>query len=324
MIQRELTNKNILVTGGAGFIGSHLVDRLISENVNKILIVDNFFLGKLSNLSDAINNGNVVIYNEDAGDHPAMESIVIKEQIDVVFNLATKALPYSFFNPDGAYMTNVNIASTLLRLLKQETYETLIHSSSSEAYGTAEVVPMDETHPMKPTTPYAAGKAAADLMIISYYNTFDLDVSILRPFNNYGPRQNEGRFAAIIPLTAKRILDGEQPVIEGDGQQTRDFLFVADTVDAFIRIYNKNVKGKVINVASGVETKIESIVHLIMKCMNYDGDVLRKPARPADVRRHCGDIKLAKSLIGFEPQTSLEQGIQKTLDWYIKKWKETA
>ena len=323
-MQKELTNKNILVTGGAGFIGSHLVDRLTSENVNKIIVVDNFFLGKLSNLSDAINKGNVVIYNEDAGDHPAMESIVIKEKIDVVFNLATKALPYSFFNPDGAYMTNVNIASTLLRLLRQGTYETLIHSSSSEVYGTAEFVPMDETHPLKPTTPYAAGKAAADLMIISYYNTFDLDVSILCPFNNYGPRQNEGRFAAIIPLTAKRILNGEQPVIEGDGQQTRDFLFVADTVDAFIRIYNKNVKGKVINVASGVETKIESIVHLIMKCMKYDGDVLWKPARPADVRRHCGDIKLAKSLIGFEPQTSLEQGIQKTLDWYLKKWTEAA
>ena len=323
-MHRELTNKNILVTGGAGFIGSHLVDRLISENVKKIVVVDNFFLGKRSNLSDAIDKGNVVIYNEDAGDHPAMESIVIEEKIDVVFDLATKALPYSFFNPDGAYMTNVNIASTLIRLLRQETYETLIHSSSSEVYGTAEFVPMDETHPMKPTTPYGAGKAAADLMIISYYNTFDLDVSILRPFNNYGPRQNEGRFAAIIPLTAKRILDGEQPVIEGDGQQTRDFLFVADTVDAFIRIYNKNVKGKVINVASGVETKIESIVYLIMKCMNYDGDVLRKPERPADVRRHCGDIKLAKSLIGFAPQVSLEQGIQKTLDWYIKKWTEVA
>ena len=142
---------------------------------------------------------------------PVME----KEQTEVVFNMATIALNYSFFNPFDAYMVNVQIANTLLELMSMGVFKTLIHTSSSEAYGTARYSPMDEEHPTDPTTPYAAGKAAADMMVHSFSKVMDMDIAIIRPFNNYGPRQNaEGPLAGIIPATAKRIKNGEEYVCE--------------------------------------------------------------------------------------------------------------
>lgn len=152
--------------------------------------MDNFFLGKMENIQPALDHyDNVVVYRDDARNFGVMQAVMEKENIQVVFNLATIALNYSFFNPFDAYMVNVEIMNTLLELLKLGAYDTLIHSSSSEAYGTAQYSPMDENHPMHPTTPYAAGKAAADLMAPSFYNVLNLDIAIIRPFNNYGPRR---------------------------------------------------------------------------------------------------------------------------------------
>lgn len=190
-----------------GFIGSHLTEALLNAGVNKVVIVDNFFVGKMENLEFATSNyKNIKIYKENAADLGAMEAILKNEEIEIVYNMATMALIYSFFNPHGAYMINVQIADTLINLLRNGFFKTLIHMSSSEAYGTALYAPMDENHPLNPTTPYAAGKAAADLLVSSFKNILDLDTIIIRPFNNYGPRQNEGNLAGIIPLTAKRIL----------------------------------------------------------------------------------------------------------------------
>src|SRR3989344_1755416 len=227
---RKIKGKNILITGGAGFIGSHLADELISHEPGKLVVVDNFFLGKEENLELAKNFPRFQLYRQDASHYGVMEDIVKKEKIDTVFNLATKALLYSFVDPNDAYMVNVDIASVLLQLLHKGYYENLVHFSSSEVYGTARYVPTDESHPMFPETLYAAGKASADMIVQSYFRTFDLDISIVRPFNNYGPRQNEGSYAAVIPITVKRILNGERPILEGDGKQTRDFIFVGDTV----------------------------------------------------------------------------------------------
>lgn len=316
-----IKGKNVLVTGGAGFIGSHLVDMLINESVNKVVVVDNFFLGKIENLQDAIDTSEKVkIYKEDASDYFAMEAILKKEDIEVVFNLATKALLYSFFNPDGAFSTNVNLASTLLNLQKNGVFKTLIHSSSSEVYGTALYAPMDEKHPLLPTTPYAAGKAAADLMVMSFYNVLGLDVSIIRPFNNYGPRQNQGNLAAIIPLTVKRISNGEKPIIEGDGEQTRDFIHVKDTVRGFILAYEREEsRGKIINLGSGKEISIKQIIDSISNYFSYAKGIEYLPERRADVKRHCACSDLSKEVLGFYPKVEFEEGIKNTLDWYTKK-----
>ena len=250
---QTIRDKKVLVTGGAGFIGSHLCDGLLAAGAAKVVCVDNFFLGKMENIAEAMKDDRFVLYRDDARNFGVMQAVIEKEEIEVVFNMATIALNYSFFNPFDAYMVNVEIANTLLELLKMKAYQTLIHTSSSEAYGTAQYSPMDENHPTNPTTPYAAGKAAADLMVHSFYKVLGLDISIVRPFNNYGPRQNaEGALAAIIPVTAKRIKDGGMPMVEGDGEQTRDFIYVEDTVRGLIAAYeNEKSRGKIINLGSG-------------------------------------------------------------------------
>lgn len=318
---QTIKNKNILVTGGAGFIGSHLCDGLLKAGAARVVCVDNFFLGKMENIEQALADERFVLYRDDARNFGVMQAVIEKEEIEVVFNMATIALNYSFFNPFDAYMVNVEIANTLLELLKMKAYRTLIHTSSSEAYGTAQYSPMDENHPTNPTTPYAAGKAAADLMVHSFYKVLGLDISIVRPFNNYGPRQNaEGALAAIIPVTAKRIKDGGKPMVEGDGEQTRDFIYVEDTVRGLIAAYeNEKSRGKIINLGSGKDISINRLLQGICDYMGYDGEWEHRPARTSDVRNLCACSKLAKELLDFEPQVSFEEGIVKTLDWYKER-----
>lgn len=317
----SIKNKNILVTGGAGFIGSHLCDALLKGGAGKVVCLDNFFLGKDENLVDAKKYANFIVYRDDARNFGTVQAILEKEKIEIVYNLATIALNYSFFNPFDAYMVNVEIANTLLELLKIGAYKTLMHVSSSEAYGTAQYSPMDENHPTNPTTPYAAGKAAADLMVHSFAKVLPLDIAIIRPFNNYGPRQNsEGSLAAIIPLTAKRIKDGLSPIIEGDGEQTRDFIYVEDTVRAFIMAYeNVKSRGEIINLGSGYDISINKLMGTICDYMGHTGEWEKRPERTSDVRNLCACSKKAKELIGFEPKISFEEGIKRTLDFYKGK-----
>lgn len=316
----SISGKCVLVTGGAGFIGSHLCDALLAWGASKVVCVDNFFLGKMENLQEALLHDNFVLYRDDARNFGVLQAIMEKEKIEVVFNMATIALNYSFFNPFDAYMVNVEIANTLLELLKVGAYQTLVHTSSSEAYGTAQYSPMDENHPTDPTTPYAAGKAAADLMVHSFYKVLGLDISIVRPFNNYGPRQNAvGSLAAIIPATARRIQEGGKPMVEGDGEQTRDFIYVGDTVRGLISAYEKEEsRGKIINLGSGKDISINTLLREICDYMKYEGEWEHRPARTSDVRNLCADSKRAKELLGFEPEISFEEGIRKTLDWYMK------
>lgn len=314
----SIRNKNILVTGGAGFIGSHLCDELLKNGAAKVVCLDNFFLGKMENLEEALKHDNFVLYRDDARNFGVCQAILEKEEIEVVFNMATIALNYSFFNAFDAYMVNVSIANTLLELLKLGAFKTLIHTSSSEAYGTAQYSPMDENHPTDPTTPYAAGKAAADLMIHSFSKVQDMDIAIVRPFNNYGPRQNaEGPLAGIIPATAKRIKNGGKPVIHGDGEQTRDYIYVKDTVRGLIMAYEKEAsRGQIINLGSGSAISMNALVQLICDHMGYTGEWDHLPSRTSDVRNLCSDNTKARELLGFEPQMSFADGIRETLDWY--------
>lgn len=315
----SVSGKNILVTGGAGFIGSHLCDALLAKGAAKVVCVDNFFLGKMENIKEAMEHDNFILYRDDCRQFGVMQSIIAKEEIEVVFNMATIALNYSFFNPLDAYMVNVEIANTLMELLKVKAYKTLIHTSSSEAYGTAQYSPMDENHPTDPTTPYAAGKAAADLMVHSFSKVEDLDVAIIRPFNNYGPRQNaEGPLAGIIPVTAKRIKNGGRPVINGDGEQTRDFIYVKDTVRGLILAYeNEKSRGKIINLGTGKDISMNALLSCICDYMGYKGEWDHLKDRPSDVRKLCANIDRARECLGFEPEMDFENGIKETLDWYM-------
>ena len=316
----------VLVTGGAGFIGSHLVDALLEAAVAEVVVVDNFFLGKERNLATARTHGErFVLYKKDAADIAFMSEIIDRHRPDVVFNLATKALLHSFEDPFDAYWVNVHLATTLAEMLRQDRFEKLVHVSSSEVYGSAVTVPMKEDHPLGALTTYAAGKASADLLMRSYVAMFDLDVSIIRPFNTYGPRQNESALAAVIPATIRRISEGEAPLIEGSGEQTRDFLFVADTVRAIMELGSRSdLQGRVVNVGSGSELSVKDLIATICDVMGYDGPVQHAPERIADVERHFADVSAATSLIGGLSRTTLRAGIEQTVDWYRQDQQRVA
>ena len=314
----SLSGKSVLVTGGAGFIGSHLVDRIVREEPGSLVVVDNLFLGKERNL-DAARRAfpDLRFYKADVSDFGAMADIMAGESIEVAFDLAVVPLPTSLERP--RWTVDVNVASTtvMCELLRTGHYHTLVHFSSSEVYGTAEHVPMDEGHPLAPSTPYAASKAAGDHVALSYQRAFGLDVAVVRPFNCYGPRQNEGAYAGVIPVVARRALRGDPVAIHGDGSQTRDFTFVADLVDAAVRVYEQPAtRGIVLNIASQREVSITALVHTLLRVLDVDVPVVHEPPRPGDVRRHCGSVERAARLIGFRPWRSLDEGLVETLAWY--------
>ncbi len=314
----SLKNKSVLVTGGAGFIGSHLVDKLILEKPEKIVVVDNYFLGKNENLKDAIKNyPDLKVYNQDASDYNKMAAILKNEGTEIVFDLAVIPLPASLEKPEWTFKHNIDLSLTMCELARKDLFKTLIHFSSSEAYGTSISGSMDENHPLNGTTTYAASKAAEDLLIFSYCRTFGIDASIIRPFNNYGPRQNEKSYAGVIPLTIKRILNREAPIIQGDGKQTRDYLYVSDTAKAAIDVYkHKSTRERVLNIASGKEISIKYLIEFIMDYMRCDKKIIYQPERPGDVRRHIANIFLAEDLIGYHPSVKFEDGLKTTIEWY--------
>jgi UDP-glucose 4-epimerase len=313
--------KNLLVVGGAGFVGSHVVDALVKQRAEKIVVVDNMFLGKTENLDEAVKKGNVIVYKEDARYLTALENIIEREKPEAVINLAVKCLPYGFIDPEGAFMTGVEIAHNLANLLRKKKFERLLHFSSSEAYGTALHVPMDENHPLDPNSPYGAGKAAADLLLLSYYKLFGLDISIVRPFNFYGERQNMEAYAAVVPVTIWRILNGKKPILEGDGLQSRDFTYVKDGAEIAVKMMDcDQAVGKVVNIGQGEEIEIKTVISMICDKLDYPfNKIERRSPRPSDVRRLHADITLAKKMLGYSPKTSFNEGIELTIDWFRSK-----
>ncbi|AOT09703.1 GDP-mannose 4,6-dehydratase [Pseudoalteromonas luteoviolacea] len=321
MLRESYVNKTVLVTGGAGFIGSHLVDRLISDGAKQVIIVDNLFLGSEDNIEEAVSKG-AIFYKEDIEYKDSLEYIFNAHDVDVVFNLATKALNYSFINPGNAFTTNVTGTVNLLELQRQGKFKTLCHFSTSEVYGTAVYEPMDEAHPKAPTTTYAAGKAAADLAVESYVNMFDVDAFIVRPFNNYGPRQNhKGMLAGIIPITAWRIHNAIEPELHGDGLQSRDFIFVLDTVDAVAKLFTVMPQGESVNISTDNCCSVKDLLDKIISHYNYTGNLVRKEARGADVLTHNASNEKVKTLISYN-LTPFEEGLAKTLDWYAVQFSD--
>jgi UDP-glucose 4-epimerase len=323
---RTIKGKHVLVTGGAGFIGSHLVDLLISEEVKQLTIFDNFFLGTMSNLTEAYHlMPDLRIVHLDASDDCAVREVFSKlELVDVVFDLAVIPLPTSLERPQFCFDTNVRITSVLCELLREGCFKTLVHFSSSEAYGSARTVPMDEEHPLDPLTPYAASKAASDHLVRTYAATFGVDALVVRPFNNYGPRQNDQQYAGVIPTMLKCALEGDVFTIFGDGQQTRDYIYVTDTVRAALNLYEcVQSRGKVVNIGSSQEISIIDLKTRIEHILGRPIFTEYRDPRPGDVRRHCADITLLKSFIGFEQGVSIDDGLARTVEFYRQRFEHT-
>ncbi|MGH7180600.1 MAG: dTDP-glucose 4,6-dehydratase, partial [Nitrospiraceae bacterium] len=302
----------------AGFIGSHLCDRIIVENPSELVVIDNLFLGRESNLDTArAGCDRFAFYKDSVADHVRLREILVKHQPDVVFNLSVIPLPKSLEVPGWSSDENWKMTLNLCESWREGIFKTLVHFSSSEVYGTARAVPMTESHPLMPHTPYAASKAATDHLVFSYMTTFNLDAVTIRPFNNYGPRQNKGGYAGLIPIVIDRVLKNEEIEIHGDGKQTRDFIFVKDTADATVRAYQSaETRGKMFNLCSGEETSVNTIVNKLLEITGSKVQIRNVEKRPGDVYRHCGDAGLAHEIFGFSPQYDLVRGLINTVQWY--------
>jgi UDP-glucose 4-epimerase len=319
--RRTVAQKHVLVTGGAGFIGSHLVDALIAESASSVTVLDNFFLGTEDNLASARASGaDVRVLRVDASDDKALRRSLGTRAFDVVFDLAVIPLPTSLERPKFCFDTNVAMTSSLCELLREGAFGTLVHFSSSEAYGSARYAPMGEDHPLDPLTPYAASKAASDHLVRTYAATFGVDALVVRPFNNYGPRQNDRQYAGIIPTLLRAVYTGEAFSLFGDGEQTRDYIYVTDTVQAALALYQEPAaRGKVVNIGSGREISMLELIERLEHVVGRPIPIERKPPRPGDVRRHCADVSLLRSLVKTRPEVTMDEGLAETVTYYARR-----
>lgn len=312
----RLKDKNILVTGADGFIGSHLVELLVKKGCHvKALSCYNSF-NHWGWLEDIESLKDIEVITGDIRD-----SYFVKElckNIDVVFNLAALiAIPYSYTAPASYVDTNIKGTLNICQAAVDNGCERVIHTSTSEVYGTAIYVPIDEKHPLQPQSPYSASKIGADMMAMSFYNSFDLPLIIARPFNTYGPRQSA---RAIIPTLISQVAAGKKEVKLGNLTPTRDFNYVRDTVRGFFLLAEcDKAVGEVVNIGSNTEISIKDLAELIKKIMakevKFVSETTRlRPGKSEVERLLCDDTKI-KELVSYTPEYSLEQGLTETVNW---------
>ncbi len=317
--------KNILVTGADGFIGSHLTEMLYNRGYNvKSLSQYNSFnnWGWLESLSC---KNKIEILTGDIRDFNYCKNIT--KNTDAIFHLAALiAIPYSYIAPESYLETNVKGTLNICQAAMENKVSRIIHTSTSEVYGTAKYVPIDENHPLQPQSPYSASKIAADALAMSFYHSFNLPLTIARPFNTYGPRQSA---RAVIPTIITQIASGKKEIKLGDTSPTRDFNFVEDCCRALILIAeNDKTIGETINIGSNSEISILKTLELIKKLMfsdiNFIHDEQRLRPKKSEVFRLWCDNKKIKQLVGYEPKFSIQDGLTKTIDWITKpenlKW----
>ena len=311
----NLSGKRILVTGAGGFIGSHLADRLAAGN--ELVLVDDFSIGKRENLAEVRDRKGVSIAEDDICDRERMRALT--RGIDVVFHLAISDLRTSINNPLMSHDINAGGTLSVLMAAREHAVKRFIYVSSSEVYGTAETVPMSEAHPLRPTTVYGASKLAGELYALAYHRTYGLPVSVVRPFNTYGPREPyEGMRAEVIPRFHLELEAGRAPVIYGGGSQRRDFTYVEETVSGLVRAGECDaLVGDVVNVAYGREVSIARIAELLAERAGKPQRAARRAEpRPGDGHRHFADISKARRLFGFEPKIGIEEGLARTVAWF--------
>lgn len=322
-----MKDKKVLVTGADGFIGSHLVEALVKDGAKvKALSLYNSFnnWGWLENINC---RDKIEIISGDIRDpHFCLE---ITKDVDIVFHLAALiAIPYSYIAPDSYIDTNIKGTLNICQAALKNGCQRLIHTSTSEVYGTAQYVPIDEKHPLQPQSPYSATKIGADSIAMSFFNSFNLPVIIARPFNTYGPRQSA---RAVIPTIITQIAADKKHLKLGDLRPTRDFNYVEDICNGFIALAkSENIIGEIINLGSNHEISIGDLFSLISGLMKSDVKINQenKRTRPSksEVFRLCCDNAKAKKLINYQPNHTLEQGLEKTIEWYtdaenLKKFK---
>lgn len=308
-----------LITGADGFIGSHLTELLVREGYEvKALSQYNSFnyWGWLESV-DCL--GNIEVLSGDVRDPHYCKHIT--KGIDVVFNLAALiAIPYSYVAPDSYVDTNIKGTLNICQGALENGVQRIIHTSTSEVYGTAQYVPIDEKHPLQAQSPYSASKIGADAMAMSFFNSFDLPLTIARPFNTYGPRQSA---RAVIPTIITQIASGMKQIKLGDTTPTRDFNYVTDTCRGFLELARcDEAIGETVNIGSNYEISVGDTLNLIRELMGSDVEFLTdeqriRPGKSEVFRLWCDNTKISK-LTGFKPQYSIRQGLQETIDWLTR------
>lgn len=316
----KFMGKKVLITGADGFIGSHLTELLLEEGYQvRALSYYNSF-NNWGWLEDIPSNPNLEIVTGDIRD-PYLVSKIMKGS-DIVFHLAALiAIPYSYEAPASYFETNVLGTLNVCQAAKELGGIRVINTSTSEVYGTAQYVPIDEKHPKQPQSPYSASKIGADAVALSFYHAFGLPVTTVRPFNTYGPRQSA---RAIIPTIITQILSGAKKIKLGDLTPTRDFNFVKDICKGFLAVSKSDdAIGKEINIASNQEKTMAEILGIIKKIMSSDievvSDLQRLRPSNSEVYRLRGDNTLLKKITGFEPDYTIYEGVKLTASWFGKK-----
>lgn len=318
----ELENKTILITGADGFVGSHLVERFLEENCNvRAFVFYNSFnkLGWLDTL-EAEKIRKIDIFSGDIRDYNMVNNALKK--VDIVCHLAALiGIPYSYVAPESYVDTNIKGTLNVVHAAKNKNLKKIIITSTSEAYGSAIYTPIDEKHPYQPQSPYSASKIAADAIALSYYYSFNSPVSIIRPFNIYGPRQSA---RAVIPTIITQLLKKKKNIELGNLSPTRDFTYVKDTCEAYVKlIKTDNLEGEIINIGNSKEISIGDLAKKIKDLMHSTAKIesIRKRKRidSSEVNRLLVDNTKAFKLINWKPTYSLDEGLELTIEWFSKK-----
>lgn len=311
--------KRVLVTGADGFIGSHLTEELVKKGyqVRAFVLYNSFNTwGWLDTLSKEIKD-KIEIFQGDVRDPNGVRKAV--ENIDGIFHLAALiAIPYSYHSPDTYVDTNIKGTLNILQAAKDAKVKRVLVTSTSEVYGTAQYVPIDEKHPFQGQSPYSATKIGADRLAESFYRSFELPVTIVRPFNTYGPRQSA---RAVIPTITMQLLSGKEEIQLGSLSPTRDFNYVKDTVNGFIKIYESTKTiGEEINIATQQEISIGALAEELIRQINPNARIIcdEQRLRPvkSEVNRLLGSNEKIRKLTGWKPEYSFEQGLEKTIEFF--------
>jgi NAD dependent epimerase/dehydratase len=317
-----LQNKKIVVTGADGFIGSHLVEYLVNQGyqVKAFCFYNSFNSWGWLDSFDKNLLDKIEIFTGDIRDPNGVREAM--KDCEVVFHLAALiAIPFSYHSPDSYIDTNIKGTLNILQAARDLNIQRVLVTSTSEVYGTAQYVPIDEKHPKQPQSPYSASKIGADAIADSFYRSFNLPITIVRPFNTFGPRQSARAF---IPTIITQLLNGKVKIKLGDVTPTRDLLFVKDTVRAFEAIANSDeLIGHEVNIATNSEISIQEVADLLIQQVNPKAKIITDENRirpeKSEVFRLYGDNSKLKQFTNWETETSFEEGIQQTIEWFSKK-----
>ncbi len=312
-----MKNKRCIVTGGAGFIGSHIAECLLDQGASKVTIIDNMSTGKVENLKDLDHNRIELV----CGDISELDLNTIFENHDYVFHeAALVSVPESIKKPTLTNTINIDGSYKVFKASCENDIKKVVCASSAAVYGETEVLPNVETLPMQPLSPYAVSKATMELYSYTFTQTYKLPTACLRYFNVFGPRQNvDSAYSGVIPKFITTLLKGEQPTIHGDGSQTRDFVFVKNIAEANIDVAKSDVTG-IYNIAHGSTINIKELLEKICEIMGYDFNPKYEPVREGDIKNSMADISKAEEAFGYKNEHDFNKELKETVNFYQKEF----